>query len=89
MDDKELVELGMRCARLFAEAQKLNAQIEDEVCKRVGFDDVEDYEKKTGLEFENDVLIDSLQIEWKFSKRTWKGAISHQRDILKGAGVDG
>ena len=88
MDDKTVVEMGKLCAGLFSKAWKLNRQIEDEVTRRFGFKDTEDYREKTGLDVENDVLIDALQQSGSFTQKDWKMAIAFQEDCIRRANKD-
>ncbi len=83
MDDKEVVKIGKRCAKLFSEAWELRHKIDEEVVKRAGFKSVEDFEDKTGLDFENDSLIDALDMGGgNFTMKDWKIAIRHQKGYI-------
>ena len=87
MDAKDAVRVGNVAAKMFKTAWHLNRQLEDFVVQQLGYADVEDYMAKTGLSFENDVLIDAIQHEGEFTKKSLLMAIENQRLYIRNHGA--
>jgi hypothetical protein len=83
MNEKQVIKAGDRASKMFNKAWKLNKQLEDYIVQQCEFVDVDDFENKTGLDFENDWLIDAIQHGNGFTKMDLVACIDAQKEYVK------
>jgi hypothetical protein len=86
MNQKQAIKMGDRASKMFNKAWELNKQLEDYIVQQCGFENVDDFCSKTGQEFENDSLIDSIQFGNGFTAKDLKTCIANQKGYCKRRG---